>query len=187
MIKYRPSVSCDINNVTGIKYIVKTCSVKKTTITSSTEDVCIRKPPLPTNVFHNVNTPISYINTMDIDYLNGSSSYGLKDVGNCSTIPCENTPSVFLIDDNLNDTYVPRDSRTSCQFSTFYNKRTHPSFLNLQPQISVLLELFWKCAPPWMFLPLDVPFEYWIELEHATFGPLMSCLYSLLGHSLREF
>ena len=93
---------------------------------------------------------------MDIDYLNGSSLYGLKDVGNCSTIPCENTPSVFLIDDNLNNTYVPRDSRTSCQFSTFYNKPTHP-------------------------------FEYWIELEHATLGPLMSCLYSLLGYSFREF
>ena len=29
---------------------------------------------------------------------------------------------------------------------------------------------FWfcKCAPPWMFLPLDIPFEYWIG--HVPFG-----------------
>ena len=32
MIKYSPSVSCDINNVMGINTIVKTCSVKITTI-----------------------------------------------------------------------------------------------------------------------------------------------------------
>ena len=34
---------------------------------SSFKDVCINKPPLPTDVFHDVKTPISCINTMDID------------------------------------------------------------------------------------------------------------------------
>ena len=40
MIKYSPSVSCDINNVMGINAIVKTCSVKITTIASNFNDIC---------------------------------------------------------------------------------------------------------------------------------------------------
>ena len=67
MIKYNPHVSNDKNIVTGINDIVKPCSIKITAITSSFKDVCINKPPLPTDVFHDVNTPISCINTMDID------------------------------------------------------------------------------------------------------------------------
>ena len=35
MIKYSPSASCDVDNVTGINAIVKTCSVKITTIASN--------------------------------------------------------------------------------------------------------------------------------------------------------
>ena len=51
MIKYSPSVSCDINDVTGINAIVKTYSVKITTIANNFKDVCINKPPLHTDVF----------------------------------------------------------------------------------------------------------------------------------------
>ena len=55
MIKYSPSVSCDMNNVTGINTIVKTCSVKITTIASKFKDTRINKPPLPTDVFEFLN------------------------------------------------------------------------------------------------------------------------------------
>ena len=61
MITYSPSVSCDMNNVTGINMIVKTCPVKITTIESKFKDTCINKPPLPTDVFEFVNTPISLL------------------------------------------------------------------------------------------------------------------------------
>ena len=37
------------------------------TIASSFKDISINKPPLPTDVFEEVNTPISCINTTDID------------------------------------------------------------------------------------------------------------------------
>ena len=35
--------------------------------------------------------------------------------------------------------------------------------------LETLTSQFWfcKCTPPWMFPPLDIPFEYWIE--HFTF------------------
>ena len=42
MIKYSPSVSCDINGVTGINTIAKPCSVKITTIASKFKDTCIK-------------------------------------------------------------------------------------------------------------------------------------------------
>ena len=42
-------------------------SMKAISHLSSFKDVCINKPPLPTDVFHDVKTPISCINTMDID------------------------------------------------------------------------------------------------------------------------
>ena len=38
---------------------------------------------------------------------------------------------------------------------------------------------------PWVFPPLDIPFEHWIE--HISFGPFMSCLDSLLGLSTGKF
>ena len=80
MIKYSISVSCDINDVTGINTIVKTCSVKITTIASKFKDACINKPTLPTDVFEFVNTHISCINTTDIDDVEGFNSYSLRDI-----------------------------------------------------------------------------------------------------------
>ena len=49
---------------------------------------------------------------------------------------------------------------------------------------------FWFCnyEPPWMFLLLDPPFEYWVE--HANFGLLYVMFRfsdSLLGCSTGEF
>ena len=49
-----------------------------------------------------------------------------------NTIPCENIrSSVFLQDDNLDNTYVPGDSRTSCQFDPPFiiKKHIHPSVI----------------------------------------------------------
>ena len=34
----------------------------------------------------------------------------------------------------------------------------------------ILFHWFCKCTPPWMFLPLDIPSQYWPE--HVTFGLL---------------
>ena len=73
MIKYSPHISCDMNNVMAINDIVKPCSVQIMTITISFRDICINKTPLPNNVFDYGNTPISCINTTDIDDIEGSS------------------------------------------------------------------------------------------------------------------
>ena len=59
------TVSCAIDNVMVINDTVKPCSVKIKTITSSFRNICINKPPLPTDVFDDVNTFISCINTTD--------------------------------------------------------------------------------------------------------------------------
>ena len=92
MIKYSPSVSCDINNVTGINKIVKTCSVKITTIATDVKDTCINEPPHPTDVFEFINTPILCITTTDIDDVEGSNSYNLRYIAKCSILPYENIP-----------------------------------------------------------------------------------------------
>ena len=93
MIKYSPSVSYDINNITGINTIAKTCSVKITTATKVKDTTCINKPPLPTDLFEFINTPIPCITTTDIDDVEGSNSYSLRDIAKCSTLPYENIPS----------------------------------------------------------------------------------------------
>ena len=57
--------------------------------------------------------------TTNIDDIEGSNSYtcSLKDIAKCSTLPYENIPPcVPLGDENLNNTYVPRDNQASCQF-----------------------------------------------------------------------
>ena len=129
MIKYSPSVSCDINNVTGISTIVKTCSVKITTIATKVKNTCINKPPLPTDVFEFMNTPISCITTTDIDDVEGYNSYSLRDIAQCSTLPYENIPpSGLLGDENSNNTYVSRDAEASCHLvgPFILNKHIHP-------------------------------------------------------------
>ena len=99
------------NNVTGINTIVKTCSVKKTTIASKFKNTCINKPPLPTDVFEFVNTPISCLDTTDIDYVEESDSYNLRDIAKCSTLPYENIPSSELLGDkNSNNTYMCQET-----------------------------------------------------------------------------
>ena len=62
----------------------KTCSVKITTATKLT-DTCKNKPPLPTDLFEFINTPISCITTTDIDDVEGSISYSLRDIAKCTT------------------------------------------------------------------------------------------------------
>ena len=103
-----------MNNVTGINTIVKTYSVKITTIASKFKDTCIDKPPLPTDVLEFVNNPISCINTTDIAEVEGSNSYSLRDIAKCSTLPYENIPpSGILGDENLDNTYVSRYAEAS--------------------------------------------------------------------------
>ena len=75
MIKYSPFVACDTNNVTGINGIVETCPMIITSITSDFRDICIDKPPLPTDVFDALNTPISCVNSTDIDDVERPRSY----------------------------------------------------------------------------------------------------------------
>ena len=52
--------------------------------------------------------------------------------------------------------------------------------------ISVTTQLwFCKCAIPWMFPPIELLFDYWIE--HVIFGLLYVILHSLVGISTGEF
>ena len=129
MIKYSPFVSRDINNITGMKTIVKTCSVKITIIASKFKDTCINKPPLPTHVFEFIITHISCITTTDIDDVDGSNSYSLRDIAKRSTLPYENiSPSGLLGDQNSNNTHVSRDAEASCHLVAPFivNKHIHP-------------------------------------------------------------
>ena len=53
----------------------------------------------------------------------------------------------------------------------YWNFYGHSLLVGLHLRLSVT-KCFWfcKCSTPWMFLPLDIIREYWIE--HVTFGPL---------------
>ena len=69
------------------KWYCQTMFDEITSITSCFKFICKNKPPLPTNVFDDINTPTSCINTMDINDIERSSSYNLTDIAKCSTIP----------------------------------------------------------------------------------------------------
>ena len=62
-------------------------------------DTCINNPPLPTDLFEFMNIPFSCITTTDIDAVEGSNSYSLRDVAKCSTLPYENISSSGLLGD----------------------------------------------------------------------------------------
>ena len=76
---YCYDTNSDMNNITEINTIVKACSVKITTATK-VNYTCINKPPLPTDLFEFINTLISCITTTDIDAIEGSYSYSLRDI-----------------------------------------------------------------------------------------------------------
>ena len=59
----------------------------------------MNKHPIPTDVFEFINTPISCITTTDIDDVEGSNSYSLRDVAKCYTLPYENIPPSGLLGD----------------------------------------------------------------------------------------
>ena len=130
MIKYNPIVSCDIDNITAINTIVKPCSVKiKTATKVKVKDTCINKPPLPTDLFEFINTPISCITTTDIFDVEGSNSYSLRDIAKCSSLPHENIPpSGLLGDENSINTHVSKDAEASCHLVAPFilNKHIHP-------------------------------------------------------------
>ena len=100
-------------------------------------DICINEPPLPTDVFDDVNTPMSCINTADIDDIERSSSYtcSLKNIAKRSTIPCEHIlPSVFWGDENLNDTNVQRGTQAYCQLVPPFMLNKHTNHLGISNQ-----------------------------------------------------
>ena len=130
MIKYSPSVSCDINSITAINTMVKTCSVKITTATK-VKDTCINKHPFPFDLFEFINTPISCITTTDIDDVEGSNPYSLRDIAKCSTLPYENIPpSGLLWDENSNYTRVKRRWGILPFGCPFYFEQTYPPLRN---------------------------------------------------------
>ena len=103
-------------------------------------------------------------------------SMSLKDFAKCSTIPCENiSPSVLLGDENLNNTYVSRDSRTSC------NCKLVPPFIknkHIQP--------FGICYPKYQcylnfmiqaLLPILRTIIHNFQLNPSTEGSLSKCLF----------
>ena len=89
-----------------------------------------------------INTPISCITITDIDDVEGSNSYSLRDIAKWSTLPYENIPpSGLLGDENSNNTYVSRDTEASCHLVApfIWNKHIHP-FGIINPQKSLLYE-----------------------------------------------
>ena len=95
---------------------------------TSFKDICVNKPPLPTDVFDAVNNPISCIHTTALDYIEGSNGYSLTNIAKYSRIPCENRPSSVFSGMKIWITHVSRDSRISYQLvPTFIiNKHIRP-------------------------------------------------------------
>ena len=97
MLKHKPFVSCNINNIKEINDIVKASYVKITPLTRSLECEWINKSSLPTNVFDTVNAthphpaPIPP-HTLDIDVSGGNNSCSWSDVVECSIILDKNKP-----------------------------------------------------------------------------------------------
>ena len=171
MIKYSPSVSCGINNVTVINTIVKTCSVKITTIASTFKDTRINKPPLPTDVFEFVNTPILFFTTTDIDDVERSNSLRLRDIARCSTLPYEKIPpSALLRDENSNNTYMSRDAEASCHLVAPFilNKHIHPfGIINHKYH-------YYICDPVTLFLGT---ISYNFQFDSSTEGSISKFLF----------
>ena len=124
MIKYSPSASCYIDNVTGINDIVKPCLMKITS-RSSFNNICINKLLLPTNAFDNVN--------------NSHFLYqhrGYKWYWKIKFIWFEIYRQVFYYTlwkyTPLCVFYMPQDSRTSCQLlpPCIIDKHTRPFGIN---------------------------------------------------------
>ena len=81
------------------------------------------------DLFEFINIPISCITTTDIDDVEGSNPYSLRDIAKCSTLPYENIPpSGLLGDENSNYTHVSRDAEASCHLVAPFilNKHIHP-------------------------------------------------------------
>ena len=158
-----------IYNVMGINAIAKTCSLKIRTITSSFKDICINKPPLPPDVFDDVNTPISCINTTALDAIERSRSYSLKDIAKCSTIPCENIPhSVLLGDENLNNTYTSRDTQASCQLIPPFMLNKHIHTLGIgNPN--------WRCYLTHLLFLIFRTIGHNFQSNSSTEGSLSKC------------
>ena len=72
----------------------------------------------------------------------------------------------------------------SCDYLWYFLWPSLPC--DLHCRLSVHKE-FWfcKCTTPWMFPPLRILLEYWIE--YVSFGLLYVILHSLLGYSTGEF
>ena len=108
----------------------------KITTATKVKDTCINKPPLPSDLFEFINIPISCITTTDIDDVEGSNPYSLRDIAKCSTLPYENIPLSGLFgDENSKYTQVSRDAEASCHLVAPFisNKHIHP-FGIIKPQ-----------------------------------------------------
>ena len=119
------------------------------TIRSGFKDICINQPPNPSDVFDDVNTPISCINTVDIDDIEGSSSYSLKYIAKCATMPCENIlPFVDLGEENVL-TYTCLETRGHlASWFHLYHKQTHLPLWNLWPKNFSATWIPWSVTPP---------------------------------------
>ena len=151
MIKYSPSVSCDMNNVTGINTIVKTCSVKITAIASKFKDTCINwlnififlfryKPPLSTDVFEFVNIPISCIDTTYLYDVGESNSHSLRFIAKCSTLAYENKPLLESWDMKMQIIHMCQETLRHLDIwlpLLFWTNTSTPSELSTQKDIVI--------------------------------------------------
>ena len=104
----------------------------------------------------------------------GSSSYILKDIAKCSTILCENIPILYFVEnENLNKTYVSRDSRTSCQLAPPFiiNKHFH-SFGTCNPKYQCYLTSVIQ-----LLLPILRTISHNLQFNSSMEGSLTKCLF----------
>ena len=141
-------------------------------ITRSFKDICIDKPPLQTDVFDGVNTPISCINTTEIDDIERSRWYSLKDIAKYSTIPYENIPPLVLVGDgNLSNTYVSRNAKASCRLlpPVILNNHIHPFRVS-----SPKCHWYMKSVTQFLFLILRT-ISYNFQFNFSTEDSLSKC------------
>ena len=91
-----------------------------------------------------------------------------------NTIPCENIPSsVFLGDDNVNNTYVSGDSRTSWQLDPPFMINKHSNPLGIcNPKYQCCLNSVIQ-----MLLPILRTISYNSQFKSRTEGSLSKCLF----------
>ena len=118
---------------------------------------------------------------MDIDYIERSQSYTLKDIAKCST---KYPPSLLLGNENLNITSVSRDAQASCRLVPPFslNKHIHPFGMSnpkyhcyMVSVIQLLFSILWVITST--LIPVqNVPYQTVYLKQHIVHPVLQLCM-----------